>query len=300
MTNLRTVFHITLAIICSLAISILFKLFDRYDINTYQAIVINYCVCVITGCIALGAIPFEVAHLQADWLPLILMLGILFIAGFNFVGLTVRYFGIAISSVAQRMSIGLSVPFAIWYYQEPYTTIKLVGIALALLSVILINIPNQKKEMAATSEEASVAPNPTSKLDRWSFLFPIGAFLISVFIEIILQYLHEVHHLEPAVESIILFAVAGFLGIGGLFIFRDPIRWRNIVGGIVLGIPNYFSIYFLLKGVAELGGAVAYSLNNIVVVALSAVIGYTVFKERLSLYNWMGITVALIAIFLIT
>lgn len=293
-------FYITLAIICSLAIGIVFKLFERYDINSYQAIVVNYCICVITGCIALGDIPFEVAHLEADWFPLILILGVLFISGFNFVSLTVRYFGIAISSVAQRMSIGLSVPFAIWYYSEPYTLLKLTGIAFALFSVLLINIPTQKKQSSLALDDSTSAGPPTSKLDRWSFLFPIGAFLISVFIEIILQYLHEVHHLEPAIESIILFAVAGFLGFLGLFIFRDPIRWRNILGGIILGIPNYFSIYFLLEGVGQLGGAVAYSLNNIAVVALSALIGYTIFKERLSLYNWLGIVVALIAIFLIT
>lgn len=290
-------FYITLAIVFSLTIGILFKLFERYNINAYQAIVINYCVCVITGCITLGAVPFETAHLQADWLPLIVVLGALFISGFNFVGLTVRYFGIAISSVAQRMSIGLSVPFAIWCYGEPYTIFKLIGIGLALLSVVLINIPTQKTEEEPTSEDE--VTTPPSRLDRWSFIFPISAFLISVFIEIILQYLHEIHHLEPAVESILLFSVAALLGILGLFVFREPIRWRNIVGGIVLGIPNYFSIYFLLEGVAQLGGAVAYSLNNIVVVALSAIIGYTIFKERLSQYNWMGIAVALIAIFLI-
>lgn len=292
-------FYITLAIVFSLAIGILFKLFERYNINAYQAIVVNYCVCVITGCIALGAVPFETGHLQADWLPLILILGALFISGFNFVGLTVRYFGIAISSVAQRMSIGLSVPFAIWCYGEPYTSFKLIGIGLALLSVVLINIPTQKKEEAPISAKPAATTTPSSPLDRWSFIFPISAFLISVFIEIILQYLHEVHHLEPALESILLFSIAALLGILGLFIFREPIRWRNIIGGIVLGIPNYFSIYFLLEGVAQLGGAVAYSLNNIVVVALSAIIGYTVFKERLSPYNWMGIAVALIAIFLI-
>jgi len=294
------VLYITLAIVCSLALGVLFKLFERYDVNAYQAIVVNYCVCVITGCVALGTVPFEVAYLQADWFPLILVLGALFISGFNFIGLTVRYFGIAISSVAQRMSIGLSVPFAIWCYGEPYTSMKLIGIALALFSVVLINIPTQTKDPSASDQEEEAAVLALPWMERWSFLFPIGAFLISVFIEIILQYLHEVHHLEPAIESIVLFAVAGLLGMLGLFFFREPVRWRNILGGIVLGIPNYFSIYFLLEGVAQLGGSVAYSLNNIAVVALSALIGYTIFQERLSKYNWMGIAVALVAIFLIT
>jgi len=288
--------YIVLAIVFSLAIGVIFKLFERYEVNAYQAIVTNYLVCVITGCLTLGEIPFKVSFLWADWMPLILVLGLLFISGFNFVSLTVRYFGIAISSVAQRMSIGLSVPFAIWYYGENYTLYKVGGVLLALLSVLLINIP-AKTNPETTTETTGAA---TDWATRWRFIFPLGAFLISVFIEIILQYLHEVHKMAPAVESIVLFFVAGTLGLVGLLFFREPFRWRNVIGGIILGIPNYFSIYFLLKGVAILGGAVSYSINNIAVVTLSALIGYLVFKERLSLYNWMGIAVALMAIFLIT
>lgn len=295
-------FYVALAILCSLAIGVIFKLFDRYGVNTYQAIVMNYLVCVITGCLTLGAVPFEVGFLSADWMPLMVVLGMLFIGGFNVVGLTVRYFGIAISSVAQRMSIGLSVPFAIWYYNETYTSIKIAGVALALLSVLLINIPHKKRVVAIIGQSPSAEERrePESMIGKWKFLFPIGTFLVSVFIEILLQYLHEVHEMKPAVESIVLFAMAGSMGAIGLLFFREPLRWRSVVGGIALGIPNYFSIYFLLEGLALLEGSVVYSVNNITVVAGSALIGYGIFQERLSLYNWIGIVVALVAIFLIT
>lgn len=292
--------YIVLAILCSVAIGVVFKFFDKYNINHFQAIVFNYLVCVITGCIELGAIPFEASMLQADWLPIMLVLGLLFVSGFTVISRTVQYFGIAIASVAQRMSLGLSVPFSIWFYKDPYTSLTIVGIILALASVVLINIPARKRRLATTPAMVEVStPSEEQRLPKGAFLFPIIAFLVSVFIEIILQYLHIVHEMEPAVESIVLFALAGSFGIVGIILLRQQLAWQNLLAGILLGIPNYFSIYFLLKALENWSGSVVYSVNNITVVALSAVLGYFFFKEKLSALNALGIGLALIASYLL-
>lgn len=301
-------FYIVLAILCSVAIGVVFKFFDKYSINHFQAIVFNYLICVVTGCLALGAVPFEASMLQADWLPMMLVLGLLFISGFNFVSRTVKYFGIAISSVAQRMSLGLSVPFSIWFYNDPYTSLTLLGIGLALASVVLINIPAKHQEVAVSSDDSpskntldvsNVSSSAKKEFPKWVFLYPIITFLVSVFIEIILQYLHEVHEMQPAVESIVLFALAGTFGLVGMVVMRQRLAWKNLIAGVALGIPNYFSIYFLLRALENWNGSVVYSVNNITVVALSAVLGYFFFKERLTPLNALGIVLALIASYLL-
>lgn len=292
--------YIILAILCSVAIGVVFKFFDKYNINHFQAIVFNYLVCVITGCIELGAIPFEVSMLQADWLPIMLVLGLLFVSGFTVISRTVQYFGIAIASVAQRMSLGLSVPFSIWFYNDPYTSLTIVGIILALASVVLINIPTRERKLATAPAMVEInTHSEEQKLPKGAFLFPIIAFLVSVFIEIILQYLHIVHEMEPAVESIVLFALAGSFGIVGIILLRQKLAWKNFLAGILLGIPNYFSIYFLLKALENWSGSVVYSVNNITVVALSAILGYFFFKEKLSALNALGIGLALVASYLL-
>ncbi len=293
--------YILLAILCSVAIGVIFKFFDKYNINHFQAIVFNYLVCVTTGCIALGEMPLEASMLQADWLPIMLLLGTLFVSGFNFISRTVQYYGIAITSVAQRMSLGLSVPFSIWFYNDPYSTMTLVGILLAIGSVVLINIPARAvAPVDPTAAPLLDAPIPPEKeIPKWVFVFPLATFLASVFIEIILQYLHAVHEMKPAVESIVLFATAGSFGIIGLIFLRQPLAWRNLIAGITLGIPNYFSIYFLLRALDDWSGSVVYSVNNITVVALSALLGYFFFKERLTPLNILGIVLALIASYLL-
>lgn len=279
------------AAFCSILIVVIFKLFDRYSINHYQAIVFNYLVCVLTGCLTLGDVPFEASMLTAPWLPIMICLGVLFIGGFNIVGRTVQHFGMAIASVAQRMSLGLSVTFAIWYYHEPYTSYKIIGILIALSAVVFINIPPKEAEENTEKERAN---------SKWLVIYPVSIFFISAVIEILLQYLHAVHEMKPAIESIVLFASAGIVGAVGLLFFRERIQLKNIFGGLVLGIPNYFSIYFMLKALDVMDGSTVYSLCNISIVAGSALVGFLAFKERLSVLNVLGVGLAMAAIVLIT
>lgn len=291
---------IIFSVIFSIAIGVIFKFFDRYHINHFQAIVFNYVTCVVTGCLEMGRIPFNIGMLEADWLPIITVLGLLFISGFFFVGKTVQYFGMAIASVAQRMSIGLSVPFSIWFYNDPYTSLTILGIIMALCSVVLINIPAKVSTATASSGSTEILEASTEKKSpQLVFLFPILALLISVFIEIILQYLHVVHEMKPAVESIVLFAFAGLFGFLGIIIMRQRIFLRNFIAGIILGIPNYFSIYFLLRALETWKGSIVYPVNNIAVVAMAAIFGYFLFKERLTRLNALGIVLALVASYLL-
>lgn len=283
--------YLLLASFSSLLLSIIFKLFSRYNIGHNQAIVVNYIVCVITGCITFGEIPFETAMLSEPWMPLMVFLGFLFMAGFNVASRTVQYFGMAISSVAQRMSMAISVSFAIFYYNEPSTIYKIIGILMALSAVVFINIPNKKE-----SSENQIK-------DPKLIIFPISIFLISAVIEIALQYLHTVYQLLPHIESIVLFASAGLVGLVYLafkMLFAgEKLESKNILAGIALGIPNYFSIYYMLSALEHMGGSMVYSLNNTIIVIGAALVGMLVFKEKLSPVNLFGIAMAIAAIFLI-
>jgi drug/metabolite transporter (DMT)-like permease len=74
---------------------------------------------------------------------------------------------------------------------------------------------------------------------------------------------------------------------------------NNIIAGIVLGVPNYFSIYFVLDSLEKLGGIIVFPILNIGVVLLSSILSYLFYKEYLSKLNWIGIGLACISILLI-
>ncbi|MFI5204103.1 MAG: EamA family transporter, partial [Flavobacteriales bacterium] len=86
-----------------------------------------------------------------------------------------------------------------------------------------------------------------------------------------------------------------------LFI-RSKLNFKNVWGGILLGIPNYFSIYCLLRALETetmLSGATV-AANNIGVVALSALLGVFFMKEKLTVKNIIGIVLAIGSILLIS
>ncbi|HAH58189.1 MAG TPA: hypothetical protein DCL86_08590, partial [Bacteroidales bacterium] len=80
---------------------------------------------------------------------------------------------------------------------------------------------------------------------------------------------------------------------------RQSINLSTIVAGIVLGLLNWASIFFMLKGLNQVEVSVFIPLLNVSVVSLSAIIGYLFFKERISIINFIGIVLAIVAILLI-
>ena len=77
---------------------------------------------------------------------------------------------------------------------------------------------------------------------------------------------------------------------------------KNIIAGICLGIPNYFSIYFLIQALRNenLDSSTVFITNNVAILLLSTIIGVLFFKEKLIQKNWLGIILAIISILLVT
>jgi uncharacterized membrane protein len=77
---------------------------------------------------------------------------------------------------------------------------------------------------------------------------------------------------------------------------------KNILGGICLGIPNYFSLFFLIRALQNKNfeSASIFTLINIGVILLSSLFGILLFKEKLIKQNYLGITLAIIAVILVT
>jgi len=64
-------------------------------------------------------------------------------------------------------------------------------------------------------------------------------------------------------------------------------------------LPNYFSIYFVLLALENLGGVVVFPILNIGVVLFSSIISWLFYKEKMSKTNWIGVTLACISILII-
>ena len=97
------------------------------------------------------------------------------------------------------------------------------------------------------------------------------------------------------------FAIAAIFGIVYLLYKKQIPSKKSLLFGLVLGIPNYFSIYILLKALEGSGfeSSIVFPINNMGVVLVSTLISLIWFGEKLSIKNYIGLAISILAISLI-
>jgi len=282
--------YLVLSISFSTLILVIFKYFERFKIDTFQAIVVNYFVAFTVGFLNYGKDWTPKVFEQTSWMPFALVIGVLFISLFLLMGKSAQTNGIGTTSVTVKMSLVIPVIAAIYFYQEDVFVSKIIGIILALLGVFLI-----------TYKKKDVDRKPSN------FLYLIILFLGSGLLDATLNYAEKnvLTELSPALFSAIGFGIAAIIGTAVTIILvttkKIQLAARNIVGGIILGVPNFYSIYFLIMAVrAPQDDSITYALNNVGIVLASFVLGILVFNEKLSFKKGIGLLIAITAIILLS
>ncbi|MCB0524100.1 MAG: EamA family transporter [Lewinellaceae bacterium] len=234
---------------------------------------------------------------NSPWMPYAMLLGLVFVSGFNTSALTVKYFGVTISQIMQRMSILLTVPFAVLVYRESSGGAKILGFVLAMLAIVLVNWPKPKEQDKI--QEAGHRLN--------LFWIPFATWILAGVIEMVfLKVKYEnLTNLEDPSFIISVFGTAGFLGllvaIWGYANKRMEFAWKNIFGGFVLGVPNYGSMLFMLWALnGGLEGSFVFPMVNISIIVSTTIGAVLLFQEKLSKMNWVGIALSIASIILIS
>ena len=283
--------YLLLSIFASTALFVIFKLFERFKINTLQAIVVNYITACISGILSYEATVNINSIINSKWFFGAIILGFLFISVFNLMALTSQRNGLSVASVAGKMSVVIPVIFGIYVYNESLGFQKISGIFLALIAVYLTAIKSK------------------SSIDyKKGLLLPFLLFLGSGIIDTSIKYLETTYVAKNGIPifSATIFGFAAIIGLIILSIQKIKKSFvfdkKSIVGGIVLGVVNYYSIYFLLKALQFEGteSSTIFTINNVAIVMMSTIFGLVLFKEKISKKNWIGITLAIISIILVT
>ena len=265
---------------------IIFKMFDRFKVNTLNAIVVNYWVAATLSILLdPSGISLEKAPLE-PWFFQAIIMGFLFITLFNIIAKSTQNIGVSVTTVANKMSLIMPVMFSIIVLHDAVNVVKVLGIVLALLAVYLTTKSDNR-----------------SAVDKRYIVYPFIVFIGSGIIDTLFKYNDEFtlgdNGLEPFVSWI--FITSSFLGLIVLifnYFRKKSLPDRNsIIAGFILGFPNYFSIFFLLKSMnIGMEGSVVIPLNNISIVAVSALSGIFIFREKGTQSNIIGLLLAIIAI----
>lgn len=277
-----------LSILSSSAIFAIFKLFERFKINTFQAIVFNYFTAFFIGIILYGHQWNEKGFDEISWFFYAVICALLFIGLFLIMGRSSQINGVASTSVAVKMSTAISIILMIVGYSEKFTALKASGILLALVSVFLVSNTKGKKAPAS-----------------WMLLV---LFFGSGTLDFVLNYVQnfELKTISTALFSAFALGLAGVLGalILSVRIIQGStkVELKNIAAGIVLGIPNYFSIYLLIHSYRTTGwqDSTVLAVTNVSVVLLSSLIGFLAFEENATSRKIIGLISAILAIVILS
>ena len=106
--------------------------------------IVNYFICVITGSLVYGEWAVKISIVQFSWFPFALFLGFVFVTMFTMVAMTVKTHGIMIATIFQKMSLLFPALSGIVIYNETNSWFKAIGIALALLAIVMMSFPDRK------------------------------------------------------------------------------------------------------------------------------------------------------------
>lgn len=284
------------SIILSSYLTLSFKVVEKLGLNTFQVIVFNYITCVITGSFVNGHFPINTGTIEQPWFKWACLMGATFIILFNIIAFTTQRLGVAVASVANKLSLVIPFIFSIILYNEKATFLKITGVVIALVSVLFTCWPSKQQHSAHNK-----------KIPLWISLVPAILFLGSGLLDTMIKYVEQAFINESNNNEYLItaFAAAGTIGTV-LLIFsfitgKQVFSPKALLMGTAIGIPNYFSIWCLmqvLKDYASNSSAII-PINNMGIVLFSTLVAGWLFKEKLSRLNWTGVLLAIAAIALI-
>ncbi|MFT4198831.1 MAG: EamA/RhaT family transporter [Pseudoxanthomonas sp.] len=279
--------YLLLAVLCSVTVSVLFKLFPRWNIDPGQAVAWNYAAAAALVAWRLHA-PLAVLRAPAAPWPAWLLLALVLPGGFLLLAASVRSAGIVRTDIAQRLSLLLSLAAAFAWFGEAATPAKLAGLALGVLALLLL-----LWRPAATA---------TAGAGRW--WLPLAVLGVYAVVDVTLKFIAQAG--TPFAASLLAafalaFALMLALQIARHWTGRTVLGGRHLLAGLLLGALNCANIVCYVRAHQALATspATVFAAMNIGVVLAGSLVGALAFGERLRARNWLAVPLAVAAIVLV-
>lgn len=282
-------------LICSILSSTLFglsfKVIAVHKVNSFQAIVFNYITAGALGFMFTKSGVTLLTVISQSFFVLAFVLGLIFISSLFVIAEVTAKQGISVAQVSNRMSVVIPISIAILLYGDSITLLKIIGILLALAAVYLVS----HKTESNTRES------------KFWWLFPVLIFVCSGTIDSSINYAQR-YLVNDSNFDVFLSAIFSCAFVFGIIILsfqlitkKQSFQIKSVPYGFVLGIINYSTMFFIIKALSSgvMEPSILFPINNLSILTLSTIISVLFFKEKLSTKNWIGITLSVLAIFIL-
>ncbi|MFD0965781.1 EamA/RhaT family transporter [Seminibacterium arietis] len=278
--------NLIIAILCSVAVSALLKVARKKNLIVEQMIAFNYITAILLSYFLLKpdfkGLQFSDVIIQSEQSIVFIILGILLPAVFIIMAKAVEFAGIVRSDAAQRLSLFLPIAASFLIFGEQFSQSRLVSIVLAFFSLFFLLL----------KPSGNISTN-TVKGAVTLILVWLGYGII----DILFKQVAKTGSNFPTVLFISFFFSACFTFIY-LLIKKTTWTVSGLLYGIMLGFLNFMNILFYIKAHQSFNQnpTIVFTAMNIGVICLGTVIGATVFKERISKTNGVGVALGICSI----
>ena len=280
--------YLFLAIIAASTYSILFKLFVCREIDSLQAIAFNYLTGAVLGVLfSLGTLSEGIVLSGTEWVSSVIM-GVMFLTAFVLMARSTARVGVSVTTVAAR--VALVIPVVCSYLFIPNQMEPRWGAIVVILLALVMVIWQQQPQGRAEEHKRGMG----------AFLLPLGVFLLFGANNFCLKWTQNSMSSAGGAEqlSAAIFFFAALTG-GGYYLAttRKPtFSWKAMLGGVALGVANFFTTYCMILGLALLPSGLFFPVYHVGIVTLVTLLGVFIFGERLSKMQIVGLGIAIIGI----
>ncbi len=247
-------FYLVLSFFSSLIIAIILRFFESWNYDRVVVIASNYAV---AG--TLGVILSKPAPLPSGVIPFAVIVGLLFFSTFIVYSLSIKKDGIAPAVTFGRISMAIPVVAAIIFWGERPGILNWAGLVVVLFVIL----------------------SWEGKITRLS-LSLLSLFLLSGTISTSMKFFRvEFPSVDEGYFLIFLFFSAFVWSWSYVLLTRRRPASAPVIGGLIVGIPNFFSSYFLLKALKTVPAYVSFPFISVNLIVFSTLAGYVLFRERL-------------------
>jgi len=272
-------FYLLLAICSSACVSIFMRLSEGKIHNNIAMLVMNYLMCTLLSAIYAGTAFSGEGLLRTAAMGV--FNGALYLISFVLLQVNVRRNGVVLSSTFMKLGLLVTMAVSVCFYQEIPGKLQLLGFVIAVAAIILINY---RKEGTSAGFKAGLLLLLLcgGMADAMSKIFEESG--------------------VPGMEDTFLFFtfLAALILCIGLMRYRKqrPGKWE-VLFGLLIGIPNFFSSKFLLRALEDVAAVIAYPVYSVAGILLVTAAGVAVFREKLEKRQWIALGLILLALVLL-
>ena len=274
--------YLILAIASSALVSIFIRLSENYVKNNISMLCMNYMMCLMlaVGYTGMDKV-FETGEGFGTAIGLGVVNGILFLASFVLLQINVRRNGVVLSATFMKLGVLVPTLLSVIAFREKPEVQQVIGFLVALLAIVLINFEKGQGEAG----------------------FKIGLLLLLLgggSGDAMAKIYDEVGPAQFE-EQFLCFTFASALVLCVILAIKkqQKLTKTDILFGLLVGIPNYFSARFLLKAVGEVPAVVAYPTYSVATIVVISLVGMLCFKEKITKRQQLAIGIILVALVLL-